>query len=369
MLNFDPERRLADQIRVVENAIVVPWGRGQKRAMARPAGVFTAGGVFCEDAVTYRAASRPTTVQPEFPEPDEIKHEIKGTVLFGGMAYGHFGHALCESIARLWALDAYAGQIDQVLFLPKKKVTWPVRSLTLLKPMLRTLGEVPELTAINDPTRVERLVIAPQAFGVNDMIGGTPEFREFTDARWRQRIKAEGAEKIYISRSEVFRKRGRFLLEERIEAELEKEGFTIFHPQQHDLETQLAQYKAAKVIVSTDNSALHLAAFVAGPACRVAILLRRPGTIYHDFQEQLARFAAIKPMISDQCTRYWFRAGERTQMNEVISLIDFEQTGQALAAAGIIANGHWTNPSEDEVATALGDFEEQGEMTLTEIFP
>lgn len=369
MLDFDPERRLADQIRVIENAVVVPWGRGQKRAMARPAGVFTSDGAFCEDAMTYRAATRPTTVAPEFPADDEIKDEITGTVLFGGLAYGHFGHALCESTSRLWALDAFDGDIDQILFLPKKKLTWASRSLSLVKPLLRTMGDLPVIHAINDPTRIERLVIAPQGFGVNDMIGGTPEFRDFTDRRWRQRTQADGPEKIYISRSQVFRKRGRFLLEEQIEAELEAEGFTIFHPQQHDLETQLAHYKAAKVIISTDNSALHLAAFVADPTCRVAILLRRPGTIYRDFQEQLKLFAGITPVISDNCTRFWFRAGERVQPNEVVSLIDFTQTGRALAAAGLIENGDWANPKTSEVDAAVEEFEAHGEMKLSEIFP
>jgi hypothetical protein len=330
--------------------------------------VFTADGVFCEDAVTYRAANRPTTVRPEFPSADEIKDTIEGTVLFGGLAYGHFGHALCESTARLWALDTFGETIDNVLFFPKKKVTWAVRSLQQVRPLLDSLGDLPPCIAVNEPTRVERLVIAPQGFGVNYMIGGAPEFREFTDRRWRQRIQPNGPEKLYISRSEVFSKRGRLLLEERIENSLRAEGFTIFHPQQHDLQSQLEHYKAAKVIVSTDNSALHLAAFVAGPDTKVAILLRRPGRIYLDFQEQLRRFAGIEPVISDSCERYWFREGETVQPNEVISLINFEETAKRLTAAGILSKANWINPTAQDVDIALEDFEERGDMLLEEVF-
>lgn len=368
MAKFDPELSLSGQIRVVENAILVPWGRGKYRRMGRPAGVFTSDGEFCADAVTYRAGARPTTVQPEFPDLDEVKDRIEGTVLFGGLAYGHFGHALCESLSRLWAVDSFDEKIDSILYFPKKKFTWPHRSLSQLKPLLHSLGALPPLTAINNPTRVERLVIAPQAFGVNDMIGGAPEFRNFTNRRWRQRVKANGPEKLYISRSEVFSKRGRPLLEERIEDNLRSEGFTIFHPQQHDLQTQLEHYKAAKVIVSTDNSALHLAAFVIGPDTKVAILLRRPGKIYLDFQQHLRRFADVDPLISECCERYWFREGETVQLNEVISLINLKKTGQALCDAGFISVNNWENPTKQEIDLALEDFEERGDLLLEEIF-
>ena len=368
MLNFSSDEPLSDKIRVIKNAIVVPWGRGQKKNMARPAGVFTAEGEFCIDAMTFRAANRPTTVRPEFPAADEVTDTIKGTVLFGGLAYGHFGHALCESTARLWAVDSHNEKIDSILFLPKKKVTWAVRSLPQVKKLLRSLGDLPPCIAINEPTRVERLVIAPQGFGVNDMIGGAPEFREFTDRRWRQSIQPKGPEKLYISRSEVFSKRGRLLLEERIEEYLCADGYTIFHPQHHDLQTQLEQYKAAKAIVSTDNSALHLAAFVADTDTKVAILLRRPGKIYLDFQEQLRRFAAIEPVISDCCERYWFRQDEAVQMNEVISLVNFEKTARSLVDAGFISNANWTNPTAQDVDLALEEFEERGGMLLEEVF-
>jgi hypothetical protein len=368
MLNFHPDTPLTNQIRVVENAIVVPWGRGKSKGMARPAGVFTAEGEFCADAMTYRSSRKPTTVEPEFPAADEVKDQIKGTVLFGGLAYGHFGHALCESTARLWAADVFEGEIDSVLFLPKKKVTWPVRSLNMIKPMFKSLGALPPLTAINNPTRVERLIIAPQGFGVNNMIGGAPEFRDFTNRRWRQTIQANGPEKIYISRSEVFSKRGRLLFEDQIEAKMRAEGFTIFHPQQHDLQSQLEQYKAAKIIVSTDNSALHLAAFVAGSDCKVAILLRRPGKIFADFQMQLRRFADIDPVISNCCERFWFRKDEAVQFNEIVALIDFEKTGRTLADAGFISEGGWANPTADDLDTELRNFEEQGEVELAEVF-
>ncbi|WP_339765120.1 glycosyltransferase family 61 protein [uncultured Sulfitobacter sp.] len=367
-LRFNPETPLAGEIRVVENALIVPWGEGNHRKMARPAGVFDAQGNFCIDAMTWRSSRRPTTVEPILPAEADVDRTLSGTMLYAGLSYGHFGHALCESLARLWAVDEFDGAIDAVAFIPKNPITWPERSLGMVKVIAEQLGEMPRLTAFNKPTRIERLVIAPQGFGVNDLMSGSPEFRAFTDRRLRQRVKPAGPDKIYISRSALFRKRGRFVLEDYIEAKMEAEGYTIFHPQQHDLATQLAYYKGASMIVSTDNSALHLAAFVVDPTCKIGILLRRPGTIFEDFQLQLKWFAGVTPDVVDACTRFWFRRGEKVQYNEVYSLIDFEKTGQALQRAGLIEKADWVNPTEAEVGNAVERMQTEFEMTFDEIF-
>ncbi len=367
-LTFDPDRPLAGEIRVVENALIVPWGEGKRRAMARPAGVFDADGAFCEDAMTWRSSRRPTTVEPDLPSEAEVDREVAGTMLYAGLSYGHFGHALCESLARLWAVDEVTEQIDAIAFIPKNPITWPERSLGMVKVITDQLGDMPRMTAFAKPTRIERLIIAPQAFGVHDLMSGSPEFRAFTDRRLRQRIEPAGPDKIYISRSALFRKRGRYLMEDYIEAKMEAEGYTIFHPQQHDLQTQLATYKAASMIVSTDNSALHLAAFVIDPSCKIAILLRRPGRIFEDFQRQLKWFAGVTPDVVDACTRFWFRAGEKIQYNEVYSLIDFKKTGQALKDAGMIANADWENPTDVEVDGAVKTLEADSETKFDEIF-
>ncbi len=368
-LSLNPQTPLAGDIRIVENALLVPWGHGKRRRIARPAGVFDAQGNFCTDAMTWRSGQRPTTVEPELPSEAEVDQEIAGTVLYAGMSYGHFGHALCESLARLWAVDEFLEPIDAVAFIPRKNLTWPERSLGMVRTITASLGEIPSLTAYIKPTRIERLVIAPQAFGTNDLLCGSPEFRAFADRRLRQRVKATGPDKIYISRSALYRKRGRFLMEEYIEAKMEAEGFTIFHPQQHDLETQLATYKGASMIVSTDNSALHLVAFVVDPSCKVAILSRRPGTIYKDFQLQLKWFAGLTPYVVDACTRFWFRAGERLVPSEVFSLIDFERTAAGLKAAGMISKADWVNPTTAEVDAAVKNLESDSETAFEEVFP
>jgi hypothetical protein len=73
-------------------------------------------------------------------------------------------------------------------------------------------------------------------------------------------------------------------------------------------------------------------------------------------------------VISDSCERYWFREGETVQPNEVISLINFEETAKRLTAAGILSKANWINPTAQDVDIALEDFEERGDMLLEEVF-
>ena len=56
------------------------------------------------------------------------------------------------------------------------------------------------------------------------------------------------------------------------------------------------------------------------------------------------------------------------QLNEVISLVDFEKMAQSLSDAGITSNANWTNPTAQDVDLALEEFEERGDILLEEVF-
>ncbi|MEO0999188.1 MAG: glycosyltransferase family 61 protein [Pseudomonadota bacterium] len=365
----DPEAPSAGGIEIHDNAIVVPFGAGKvPRGISRRAGVFTADGTYCVTARCWRSHKTAATAEPEPPAEDEIKRTLPGTSLFCGMTYGHFGHALCESTARLWALDHVDGPVDRLLFLPKRRYGQQQRALARVPTILGTLGELPTAHAAVGTVRCERLIVPPQGFGLGNLIRGTPEMRAFMNARLRDRVQPEGPERLYISRSALFRKRGRLLFEHEIEARLAAEGYEIFHPQQHPIETQLSRYAAARDIISTDNSALHLAAFVATPECRVAILLRRPSGIYRDFQNHLNWFAGIDPTIVPTVKGVWVQDGLPDRNNEVMTLIDMAESGATLATAGMIADAStWVNPTEDEVAAEVAALEERIERGLTRI--
>lgn len=366
---FDPQAALKPGVETIENAVIVPWGKEQSKGIARPAAVFYADGTLCETAVCYRSVGRETTLPTAFPAEDEITETVDETVLFGGIGYGHFGHALCESLGRLWPLDDPDYEIDSVYFMPKVQKTWVKNALNGLTPLLRTLDVKQRAFASNTPIRVKRLIVPPQGFGVHEMILGAPEFRRFMRNRLKADAPHDTGHKIFISRSKLYGKRGRILQEVEIEEHLQAEGYEVFHPQEHNLQTQLDTYRSAGTVISTDNSALHLAAFVLSKGAKVAILIRRPGGIYKDFVGQLSQFAEIDPVIIDTGVAYWAKKAKRVQFNEVYTQADFPKMGAALAAAGFIENGSWGAVQPDAVHAQIARLSESLGFELAPVSP
>ncbi|MFC3119099.1 glycosyltransferase 61 family protein [Jhaorihella thermophila] len=100
------------------------------------------------------------------------------------------------------------------------------------------------------------------------------KFRTAIHERFAREVEPDGPERLYVSRSALGLGKG-LLGEELLESLLEREGYEIFHPQKHPMQTQIARYKAARQIVAADGSALHLYAMVGRADQRVAMISRR----------------------------------------------------------------------------------------------
>ncbi len=359
---FDPKKPLRDHIIILNDALIIPYGKGRKRGISRPAGVYDSQGNYQPIGQCLRSAQLPTTTKPDDNPLPTTEADLKGAWLFGGLLYQHFGHALLESTARLWARSVLP-EVNSVAFLMKKQMTWPNKFTRPMRPMMEMMsGGIGEMSGIKVPTRVERLVVPPQAFGTGTMIAGSPDFRAHVQAVLPQRVNPEGAEKIYISRSGLFSKRGRYFAEARIEALLSAEGYRIYHPQTEDLAAQAAQYAAAKVIISSDSSALHLAAFFARPESRVAIVVRRPGNALGDYQTQYRWFAQVEPDVIDALNGrfYQFESAKLSQFSELYSELDFPRLGSMLAAKGYVQKPKlWVQPDPNEIKAEQSELSER----------
>ena len=348
------------KVEVIENATVVGFGEGKARGISRPAAVFGATGKPVALAQCWRDSRTRVTTTPPLPAlaPTET---LPGTWLFGGMLYAHFGHFLCESTGRLWGLDQAGEKIAGVLFYPKKQVTWERRFLKPALPWLEIAGVTVPVRLALAPLRVERLLVPAQGFGTGDMIQGAPEFHTFVRKHFGVAVAPAGPEKIFISRSRLFSKRGRILGEIALERWLAAEGYSIFHPQDHPIETQIAQYKAARQVISTDCSALHLAAFFAQPQDRVAIIARRPGPTVDDFVTHYGAFSGIKPLVLNTIrSLYTYDGAKLGQMSEVFSEVDFAALHTGLAEAGFVSrSAAWQDPSPAEIKAELTELGEK----------
>ena len=64
--------------------------------------------------------------------------------------------------------------------------------------------------------------------------------------------------KLYISRSQLNSSLRKFTQEQELESRLETLGWTIFHPQHHDLLTQITTYESSMFMCGPEGSAIHM---------------------------------------------------------------------------------------------------------------
>lgn len=314
------------------DAVIVPPPKGDKNRPVTKSGVLAEDGTYVTRGATFRGP-RPITVEPAMPV--ELK-TLDGTHMFAGPLFGHFGHFLVESISRLWAVETLRGKIDGIVYMPKFQNN-PQKMMNVFRPMLEILGVDVPITMIEDPTRVETLYVPQQGFGMFQMIEGAPEFREFMNAHAGKSVAAQGADKLYLSRSALPPARGGMLGEKRLEALLKAEGYTIYHPQKHSFEEQIAAYKAARHIISVDGSPLHLVALVGDAEQKVACLARRTGDFDKLFAKQLKAFKGIETTIVDALVENWIPEGSEKPDRLSYGEPDLGRVYDGLKAGGFIS--------------------------------
>lgn len=344
-----PDGGWSNRVSVLKNAIVVP---PTEQEFVQPAGVFRAGGQYQEEGALWRNG-RALTVEPR--KPTGTLRERKGTWLWGGVLWMHFGHFLVESTARLWALDYLTHEIDGILFVPKRPRNGD-EVHQFQKDLIALMGCDAEVVCTPEPEKIERLIVPGQGFGLGPMITGTPNFRKVMQARFGKSVAPDGPDKLYISRSLLPSGRGNLIGEAALEEHLSAQGYTIYHPEKHDVRHQIATYKAAKKVIAAEGSALHMLAMVATADTEVAMIVRRPSGATRNLERHLQAFTGVAPLNVTELVRSWKPRGKakpRMWMGE----LDMPAVQKALATAGFITAGGtpWSKLDPKIVHDRLGD--------------
>ncbi len=344
----EPELGWSRKCRSLQGAIVVPPSEG---GLVQASGVLEENGTYVAEAALWRRG-RAITTKPQKPKGDI--ENLAGTWLWGGPLWLHFGHFLVESTTRLWALKPLRGKIDGILFTPKRP-----RNEGLIKrwqwKFLAQFAPGVTVKVATGPTQVENLIVPGQGFGLGKISAGTPEFRAYVEEVFGSDIAPEGPERLYISRSKFEFRKGSLIGEEAFEEHLMAHGYEVFHPQEHDIATQIARYKAAKQVVAAEGSALHMLAMVAPSTQQVAIVVRRRSDATGYIERHLKAFAGITPCSIDALIRNWMPEGE-TKPRHSLGEINFQKLQDALLLAGFIdpSPDVWQSFDEGDVKELLG---------------
>lgn len=344
-----PEGGWSEEIVTLTGATVVP---PVESSFVQAAGVLDSDGRYCPHGALWRKY-RPLTTAPQMPA--KVETTLPGRWLWGGVLWAHFGHFLVESSARLWALAELEKPVDGILFMPKRPaVGEAVRGFQ--RDFIGLMAPDLPIRVAAEPMRVEELVVPGQGFGLGKITSGTRKFRDAIHAQFARDVKPEGPEKIYISRSKLGLGKGGLLGEELLEELLMAEGYEIFHPQEHDIATQLARYKAAKRVIAADGSALHLFAMVGRADQPVAMILRRQSGANNLLAQNVATFCGSTPVVIGALRTEWVKADQKVSNRLSFGELNHEVLGRALGETGFVRKGlDWPVLSEKERQQVLRD--------------
>ena len=339
-------KRTPQHYKALFNALVTPVTQFDANARSFDGGVYDSGGQLYSPSLHVKNGfhhAPPITVNNVAPS-----QVLQGKYLYAGLLQNeHFGHFLVESLGRLWASQMVTNA-KGVLFL--------LRSGD--KPVARFVGEVLqrllgnlEIHYVRMTTQVETLVV-PTAT-VHPVTGYVLGHRVNTALfRRLHHYDANAPKKIYVSRSQLSSNEGRYLAEDYIETQLQRQGYAIVHPQTLSIEEQLRLYSNADKLIFADGSAFHLYTLVARPEQQVFVVWRRK--MHHDYTHQLLSFANKKP-IGTPCLLGCYRETGRPTLSVVqLAVLNIPALHQQLVDAGFISPAHWQQPPqhiiEEEVA-------------------
>lgn len=324
-----------------DNLVHVPGGlvvppMTQAGARAQPSGVLDATGAFVEQSTSWNNSTSPVNGAPSLPEGVQIR-DLEGRYLFGGIFYGHFGHFIVESLSRIWALDALEVPFDGMIFTPKNpRIT--AHHVGHYRELLTAFGVNLPIEIAHDVTRVSDLYVPCQGFGMYDLIDGSAAYRDFINRHAGKSVAPEGPERLYVSRSQLGPHRGSILGEYKIEEYLAAEGYEVFHPQKATQNQQIARYRAARYVIGTDCSPLHLLGFVGDSGQRAGILTRRSMEIGSYLVRQLQVFKGMQATEINVLVNDWMPQPGSRPSRSSWGEADFPRMHAELLAAGLISN-------------------------------
>lgn len=347
-------KRSNGELVLVRNAFVIPPAPGATPGRLSTTGVLDAKGHMVEQSISWSRSNDRVNQAPAIPA---SSRRMVGRYIFGGVLYGHFGHFIVESLARMWALDAEGVEAQGMIFTPKV-LTLNEKVVPKLQHLAALLGLRVPIVVAREPLQVDELYVPAQGFGMNDLIEGSEVFRDFINRHAGKSVTPNGPEKLYISRSQLPRDRGSVLGEYKLEEYLQAEGYEIFHPQRHDPEEQIARYKAAKLIIGVDCSPIHMLGYVGNSDQNTAIILRRSLNVGVFLSEQLRVFKGMRAQEYDFLLDDWFPMPGNRPSRSSWGEVDFTSLHAALLASGHISNpAPWPKLPEEERAAELARVE------------
>ena len=244
-------------MRVLHNALMMPLEGTMDKFTG---GLYESSGEFVGSSLIKRGSPA---------EPRPYQETLKGTYVYGGCLFAHFGHFIWESLARL---DTILKCKDYpVLFISPNDRIFNTQRL-----FFKTLGIRSEIVVIRKPARIENIIYGePQSSLYPASMSDS-----LLAAMGIKRFNALSERKVWFSRSKL--KYGKILNEEEIEAKLRSLGFEIVYPEKLPLLEQIRLIATSRIVSGFTGSQFFSAFFASEILGRFVLFNRRanvPDTI------------------------------------------------------------------------------------------
>jgi len=184
----------------------------------------------------------------------------KGTTIYGGWIFPHYGHFLTETLSRIHAISAY----------PNSKVIFDVfdghEVRTLNKPwaqqLLAAVGVERERILFSTERRVFEKIIFPSQSLILHRGVSTLEQKKIWASLEPRRSNAVPFRKIYISRSRLQQNKRPLINEVELEKLLSFHGFEIIYPERMTVYEQIKVLSEADLLVGPSGTAIHNCVFM-----------------------------------------------------------------------------------------------------------
>lgn len=223
-------------MKLLQNALIMPL----KGTMDQfTGGVYDSEGKFVSDCLIKRGS--PGELLPS-------KDILKGTYIYGGCLFAHFGHFIWESLTRLDAILKCRNY--PILFISPNDQVFNTQKL-----FFKTLGIKNDIIVIRKPTEVSSLIYSsPQSSlypaYMSDSLLSAMGIKNFDSMTER---------KVWFSRTKL--KYGKIVNEEEIESEVKSMGFDIIYPEKLPLQEQIKLISTSRIVSGFTGSQFFSAFF------------------------------------------------------------------------------------------------------------
>lgn len=337
--------RVAPSVPVFRDVLIGPLARESKTRIAFK----------CDSSLPLthlRRGDEDDALREPFSEPPSDVHTVEAPSIYGGQLFlQHFGHALAESIHRVWPriLVPGMGQHRLVFHAPLRLCalappTWAVETFEMLG------IDWSEVILIDRTMLFRQLHVPVQArtMAGPTVIDGYPDIYPVRcDV-----VPGENLPKrIYVTKSS-HRHSGSYLGESLIERTLIQAGFSVIRPEDESVPRMARMLANADIAVFCEGSAIHTLELIGRVKARVFVVGRRVGA--------LKRFGPLLSAIASEWEIYEEQLGcasmfgldhrDRPNQDKGCSFVDIRGL---LAALSQFSGIDLPAPAQDDIWTAV----------------